>query len=98
MGTFSFYFPGETVVLKRANLFFGDFVTITEELRNSDYLVLYPITRAKHPETEKILVELEGIVEPEKIIYINGLEYVQIYQMTDIPESVYTALLEKNEP
>ncbi|MBI2333411.1 MAG: hypothetical protein HYU84_14850, partial [Chloroflexi bacterium] len=97
MGTFSFYFPGKTVVLKRANLFYGDFVTITEELRNSDYLVLYPITRAKHPETESILAELEGVVKPEKVIYINGLEYIQIYRVADIPESVYEALLAKNK-
>lgn len=96
MGTFSYYFPGETLVLKRPNVLFGDFVTITEELRSADYLVLYPIVREKHPETEKILSEFEGIVEPEKVIYINGLEYIQIYQVADIPESVYEKLLAKN--
>jgi hypothetical protein len=97
MGTFSYYFPGETVVLKRINLINDDFATITDELRQSDYLVLYPITRAKHPETEKILGELEGVVEPEKVIYINGLEYIQIYRTADIPESVFEALLLKNK-
>ncbi len=95
MGTFSFYFPGETLVLKRANLVNDDFITITSELRSSDYLALYPITRSIHLETEKILGELEGVVEPEKVIYINGLEYVQIYKISDIPESVYEALLKK---
>lgn len=97
MGTFSFYFPGETVVLKRAHLVEDDFVTITEELRKADYLVLYPITRVKHPETEKILRELEGVVTPEKVITINGLEYIQIYRVVDIPESVYDALLAKHK-
>lgn len=97
MGTFSYHFPGETLVLKRPNVLFGDFVTITEELRSADYLVLYPIVREKHPETEKILSEFEGIVEPEKVIYINGLEYVQIYRVADIPETVYEALLLKHE-
>ncbi|MBN8654324.1 MAG: glycosyltransferase family 39 protein [Anaerolineae bacterium] len=97
MGTFSFYFPGETVVLKRAHLVEDDFATITEELRKADYLVLYPITRAKHPETEKILGELEGVVMPEKVITINGLEYIQIYRVEDIPESVYEALLAKHK-
>lgn len=96
MGTFSYYFPGETLVLKRPNVLFGDFVTITEELRSADYLVLYPIVREKHPETEKILSEFEGTVEPEKVIYINGLEYIQIYRVADIPESVYEKLLAKN--
>jgi hypothetical protein len=97
MGTFSFYFPGETVVLKRAHLVEDDFATITEELRKADYLVLYPITRAKHPETEKILGELEGVVMPEKVITINGLEYIQVYRVGDIPESVYEALLSKHK-
>ena len=98
MGTFSWYFPGETIVLKRINVLNDDFVTITDELRNSDYLVLYPITRAKHPETEKMLSEFEGVVEPEKIIFINGLEYMQIYKVTDIPESVYETLLKRHKP
>lgn len=96
MGTFSYYFPGETLVLKRPNVLFGDFVTITEELRSSDYLVMYPIVRVKHPEIEKMLSELEGVVKPEKVIYINGLEYLQIYKVADIPESVYEKLLAKN--
>jgi len=97
MGTFSWYFPGETIVLKRINVLNDDFVTITDELRNSDYLVLYPITRAKHPETEKMLSEFEGVLEPEKAIYIDGLEYIQIYKVADIPESVYGALLAKHK-
>ncbi len=95
MGTFSFFFPGETVVLKRVYLLDDDFVTITSDLRESDYLVLYPIVRAKQPETEKVLGVLEGVVEPEKTIFINGLEYVQIYRVADIPESVYEALMEQ---
>lgn len=98
MGTFSYFFPGKTIVLKRANVLYGDFLTITEELRSSDYLVLYSIVREKQPETEKIFGELEGVVEPEKVIYINGLEYIQIYKVADIPESVYEKLLAKNEP
>lgn len=97
MGTFSFFFSGETVVLKRVNLLNNDFVTITEELRNSDYLVLYPITRVKQPETENILSEFEGVVTPEKVITINGLEYIQIYRVGDIPEAVYDALLAKHK-
>lgn len=95
MGTFSYYFPGKTVILKRANVYYGDFATITDELRNSDYLILYPITRKIHPETEKVLSVLEGVVEPEKTIYINGLEYIQIYRVVDIPEAVYDALMEQ---
>ena len=95
MGTFSFFFSGETMVLKRVYLLDGDFVTITDGMRQADYLVLYPAVREKQPETEKLFEVLEGVVEPEKTIFINGLEYVQIYRVADIPESVYAALMEQ---
>ncbi len=91
MGTFSFYFPGETLVFKRVYLIDKTYAAIAAEIQSSDYLVLYPIVREKQPETEKILGALEG-VQPEKTIYINGLEYVTIYKVTDIPQSVYDIL------
>ncbi|MCZ2126224.1 MAG: glycosyltransferase family 39 protein [Anaerolineales bacterium] len=97
MGTFSYFFSGKTVVLKRAHVLYGDFITIVNETKRADYLVLYPIVREKQPETEKLFGELEGVVEPEKTIYINGLEYIQIYKTSEIPESVYERWLEKQE-
>lgn len=97
MGTFSYFFPGKTVVLKRAHVLYGDFITIVNETQKADYLVLYPIVRQKQPETEKLFSELEGVVVPEKVIFINGLEYIQIYKTSDIPQSVYERWLEKQE-
>jgi hypothetical protein len=91
MGTFSFFFPGKTIVFKRVYLVNNDFAAITNDMRNSDYLVLYPIVREKQPETEKILGALQGIA-PEKTIVINGLEYIYIYKITDIPETVFSEL------
>ncbi|MBI3163740.1 MAG: hypothetical protein HYZ24_03580 [Chloroflexi bacterium] len=98
MGTFSWYFPGETIVLKRANVLNDNFAEIVDDIRRSDYLVLYPITRANHPETEDLLSAFEGGVEPEKTIYIDGLEYIQVYKVTDIPDRVYDALLKEHKP
>ena len=91
VGTFSFFFPGETLILKRIYLIEGDFATIIDEMRNSDYLVLYPIVQDKYAEIRTMLNVLQN-VQPEKIIYINGVEYVTIYKISDIPESVYTEL------
>lgn len=91
MGTFSFFFPGETLVFKRIYLIKQDFATITAEMRKSDYLVLYPVVRHKQPETEKVLGALQD-VHPEKTIIINGLEYIYIYKIADIPERVYKKL------
>lgn len=92
MGTFSFFFPGETLVFKRVYLIENNFSAIVEEMQTSDYLVLYPIVREKQQETEKVLKALES-VQPEKVIYINELEYIFIYKITDIPQSVYDDLL-----
>jgi 4-amino-4-deoxy-L-arabinose transferase-like glycosyltransferase len=88
MGTFSFFFPGETLVFKRVYLIDKDFATIKADMLKSDYLVLYPIVRVIQPETEQILGALQD-VKPEKVIYINGLEYVSIYKISDIPEIIY---------
>lgn len=96
MGTFSFFFPGETIVLKRIHLIEDDFATIEKEMRKSNYLVLYPVMRGGQPEMEKILGALQGIV-PEKIIIINGIEYIYIYRTTDIPEAVYEALQKQGQ-
>ncbi|NOH04626.1 MAG: hypothetical protein HND47_22995 [Chloroflexi bacterium] len=92
MGTFSYYFPGETLVFKRIYLFDESFQQIADEIRSSDYLVLYPIVRGKQPETEKILGVLKDVT-PEKTVFIHGLEYVYIYHVPEIPESVYEALV-----
>ncbi|MEK6751834.1 MAG: glycosyltransferase family 39 protein [Chloroflexota bacterium] len=92
MGTFSFFFPGETLVFKRIYLIEEDYTSIADEIRKSDYLVLYPIVRKKQPETEKVLTALQGAT-PEKTIFINGLEYILIYKTTDIPESVYEQIV-----
>jgi hypothetical protein len=91
MGTFSFYFPGETLVLKRIYFINDDFGTISREIKKSDYMVLYTVVRNKHPETEKLISALDGAI-PEKTIYINGIEYIRIYRIADIPETVYLRL------
>lgn len=91
MGTFSFFFSGETLVFKRVYLIENDFTTIADDMLSSDYLVLYPIVKKAQPETKKILGVLQD-VPPEKTIFINGLEYIQIYRMMDIPEAVYEKL------
>lgn len=92
MGTFSYFFEGETLVFKRVHLLDDSFLEISAELRSSDYLVMYSVVRDNHPETEKIFGILDQYTKPEKIIYIKGLEYFRIYRIADFPETMYTAL------
>lgn len=91
MGTFSFFYPGETVVLKKIYLIEGDLLQIANDIRRADYLVLYVIVQNNQAESEKLLGALQGVV-PEKTIIINDMEYIRIYKVTDIPESVYEEL------
>jgi hypothetical protein len=91
MGTFSYFFPGETLVFKRVHLIDESFQQIADEMKSSDYMVLYPVVREMQPETMKIFSVLQGVT-PEKTIFINGIEYIYIYRIADIPESVYENL------
>jgi len=77
--TFSYYFPGETVVFKP--VFFEDRGQLLDNLRNSDYLVVYTGLHQRLP----LLDEMQ----PEHIIYLNGREYVEIYRLSDQPAGVF---------
>lgn len=94
MGTFSYLFAGETLVLKRVYLVDESYEQIIEETKSSDYLVLYPVIREKQPETEKLFNAFESVT-PEKTIVINGIDYVYIYNVAEIPESVYEVLMQQ---
>lgn len=92
MGTFSYLFSGETLVFKRVYVVDESYEQIVEDTKSSDYLVLYPVIREKQPETEKLFKAFENVT-PEKTIVINGMDYVYIYNVSEIPESVYEALV-----
>lgn len=92
MGTFSYLFAGETLVFKRVYLVDKSYEQIVEEIKSSEYLVLYPVIRNQQPETEKLFTAFEHIA-PEATIRINGIDYVYIYNVSEVPESVYAALL-----
>lgn len=71
-GPFSYIFAGET--LQR------DFPSRAEELPKSDYFVLYYHQWQRQLPSRGFL-EYFAARTPEKIIYINGLEYARIYAM-----------------
>jgi hypothetical protein len=88
MGTFSFFYPGETDVLKKIYLREQGMPSIIHDLERADYLVLYMAVQANQPESKRLLGILEA-VKPEKQIYLNGAEYVRIYKVSEIPASAY---------
>ncbi len=88
MGTFSYFYPGETKVFKRVDLVNSDYDVIIADMHTSNYLVVYSAAQDAQPESQKFLAAIKD-VQPEKIILINGIEYARIYKISDIPESAY---------
>lgn len=90
-GPFSYFFPGETIIL---NPLFVDEVgmpSMLERLEQADYLV---INDAFGPRTERTALFVRGLdgVEPEKVIEIYGIYPIRIYRMTNLPSSFYETI------
>ncbi len=91
MGPFSYFFPGQTDVLKKVYLTEEGLPSVIAGMKRADYLVLYTELQNNQPESAKLLQALK-VVQPEKIIMIHGMEYARIYRIADIPQSVYEAM------
>ena len=77
--SFSYYYPGKTLLFKP--ILFDDKAQLIENLRESDYLVMYSGLEERLP----LLKELT----PEHVIELYGRTYVEIYRVADIPASFY---------
>ncbi|MBL0343956.1 hypothetical protein [Candidatus Villigracilis affinis] len=77
--SFSYYYPGKTLLFKP--ILFDDKTQLIENLRESDYLVMYSGLEERLP----LLKELT----PEHVIELYGRTYVEIYRVADIPASFY---------
>ncbi len=77
--SFSYYYPGKTLLFKP--ILFGDKAQLIENLKESDYLVMYAGLGERLP----LLKELT----PEHVIELYGRPYVEIYRVADIPASFY---------
>jgi 4-amino-4-deoxy-L-arabinose transferase-like glycosyltransferase len=77
--SFSYYFPGDTLVFKP--VFFTDREQLQDNMRKSDYLVIYSGLHERLP----ILKEMT----PEHVIDLNGRPYVEIYPISAVPPSFY---------
>jgi hypothetical protein len=71
-GPFSYFFEGET--LQR------DLPVNPAELPQADYLVLYSHQWQRHLPSEEFLAYFDAQT-PEKVIYLDGLEYARIYRL-----------------
>ena len=59
-----------------------------ERLRRSDYLVLYYDHQLKRDMPAKLMQDIQAVI-PEKSIRLYGIEYIRIYRVQDLPDSVF---------
>jgi hypothetical protein len=87
-GPFSYFFSGNTIHLPPTNIIEP---SLLEKIHQADYLVIYDIHLKKQVRLLLLMDSLKGI-SPEKIIKINNLDYVSIYRVIDLPESLFKSL------
>ena len=79
-GCLSYFFEGEVILIDMDNEWSDD---ERADLAASDYLLVYS-NQLFRDRPEYLLDSLEGI-EPEKRIWLHGIEYVRIYSAVDLP-------------
>lgn len=84
----SYYFPGKVSVFKPMFSLTQDSL---DNLRSTDYFVVY-YAQQKKRDIPTGFIKIMEPATPEKVIWFNGIEYVRIYKVSDLPESVFEAL------
>jgi hypothetical protein len=90
-GAFSYFYPGKTEQLKTA---YGDEENVPDLVKTvetSSYIVLYYQLEHDRNSPANIMQALAN-VQPEKSIWMNGIEYIRIYRVDTLPTGFYTAL------
>ena len=90
-GPFSYFFPGETIILNPIFIEEPGMVSILERLKLSDYLVFNDAMPLRTTKTAQFADALKNI-EPEKSIHIRGVYTIRIYRVADLPPSFYEAI------
>ena len=84
-GPFSYFFSGQSIHMPPTTIMEP---SLLENIRQSDYLVVYDINQRSLYRPALLMDSLNGIA-PETVIKINGQDYVSIYKVADLPESLF---------
>lgn len=87
-GPFSYFFSGQSIHMPPT-----DFMepSLLENIHRSNYLVVYDIYQIRHHMPGLLMDALNGIT-PETVIMIDGMDYVSIYKVVDLPESLFNSI------
>ncbi|HTP00786.1 MAG TPA: glycosyltransferase family 39 protein [Anaerolineales bacterium] len=90
-GAFSYFYPGRTEQLKAVYADSENVPQLIDVLHGSRYVVLYYALEHQRNSPANVMQALESI-QPLKSIWMNGIEYIRIYDVRDLPQAFYTAL------
>lgn len=90
-GCVSYYYPGTVIGLRPYYLDGEHSEDLLNNLKASDYLVVYYANQGQLPHHENFL-KVMSTVEPYHVIWLNGYEYVRIYKVDELPPEIFEAL------
>jgi hypothetical protein len=90
-GPFSYFYPGKTEQLKPVYADAENVPQLRQVIHKSQYVVLYYELEHERNSPANVMQALESL-QPEKSIWLNGIEYVRIYRVDSLPPQFYAAL------
>jgi hypothetical protein len=87
-GPFSYFFPGETIILNPLFMEDPGMPTMFERLKQADYIVITD-TLGLRSARNALFVQSLNSIAPEHSIYIKGVSPIHIYRVADLPTSFY---------
>lgn len=90
-GPFSYFFPGETIILNPVYTDEPGMPAVFERLSQSDYMVVTDTMEFRSKGTGLFMQALK-MNPPEYTIYIKGVSPIHIYRVADLPPSFYEIL------
>lgn len=90
-GPFSYFFRGETEPLKTVYAEAENVPQLQQVLRRSQYLVIYYALQHGRNAPANVMRALEDLT-PETTIWLNGIEYVRVYALHELPSDFYDRL------
>jgi hypothetical protein len=89
-GPFSYFFPGETIILNLLFLNEPGMPSVMERIADADYLV---ISDAVAPRSERAALFVNALgVAPEHSIEMDDIYTIRIYRVADLPPSFYETI------
>ncbi|GAB4542529.1 MAG: hypothetical protein Fur002_12940 [Anaerolineales bacterium] len=91
-GAFSYFFPGKTLLVNP--LFFDEprMDSVSERLRQSDYLVINDAFTKRSPRIAAFAAALNQFSAPEKDLRAKNAYVIHIYYVKDLPPEFYKAI------